>query len=1214
MLPIPRRTITVARHSFFTSIRHASSRPTDLHPDDSGRLTGSAKLFADAEKEEHLSSHSSRDDLVHTQGPIWTGEESQYDNVLRMLVDAHKPLRSGGVKPTSSDDKIHNWMKTFDPQPRSSVSSIKSTKSMSAENGNDSEVKSDDIETKQQEQEQMTPHRTTIPPHLHRPWHSTYTGSSSSQDQTPKVKYGTFLQKRASGDSLVNDLELRLPHGADGKNRQKIREARKAGKMVRRYENAREGAIDYKLGLGEVVTGVNVDQDGQFRGNRQMKGSSVLGAGKGGSSGLRAWAGLVEDRIQRARERSEVTGVVFEVCRDGRSHAESGYLKVTTGLGKPIARDPEAGNPHIETGELLMNRIVKRQGALPPWIELQNTLDAGLSSFRSTLLSTYTTHLVRTVMSTNSLHPLPPLHLIPGNDEAWEARERKFHQENVKQINDLVRRMNAQAPTVVRRPLIDLEVELEKVRGEQLRQSVWEEIKRRAEDISLRQGSSPSQKSGPGFLIDPDSIAKLKQATRRSLWTIARPVASVLSKGVSGYSEGENQGHGHNNGATSDQANSPTSSPVRFLIITGVGLGLLVYLRQPVKNDSLSPEYIPIHSTSISASQEPAQIVAASPAEPRLTLILAFQIYIFEPIATLVRFFHLALLFGPVILLSPMLVVGKPSNPRRRGKPVMDEEENWGALWWYSFLVKQMERAGPSFIKLGQWAASRADLFPSALCDRLSKLHSNGDPHSIRHTRRVIEHAFGLRFDDIFETFEDKPIGCGAIAQVYRATLKPKVLPVSARKEVEAQRRDPEGENDDEQLSTSVAIKVLHPRVRKLVRRDIAIMSVFARIVNALPGMQWISLPEEVAVFGEMMNSQLDLRVEAANLERFDANFRKRGRMVKFPRAIRLGKDGGSMGREESRDVLIEEFEDALALKWFMKHGGGPFDERIATIGLDAFLEMLLLDNWTHGDLHPGNIMVRFYKPTSTDYLSPLIDRFTGSHRSPSPPPTIPHISKSSSELISLLSSQTHDRESWLNHLTALADQGYSPQLVFIDAGLVTSLNDRNRKDFLDLFQAVAEFDGYRAGKLMVERCRTPELVIDEETFALKIQHIILSIKSKTFSLSRIKISDILTDVLKAIRQHHVKLEGDFVNTVISILLLEGIGRQLDPDMDLFKSALPILRQLGRQMGTRDVIASTPKGNIWAMIKLWVWIEAREVAGSVSAFDEWIKVGQCFMF
>ncbi len=63
-------------------------------------------------------------------------------------------------------------------------------------------------------------------------------------------------------------------------------------------------------------------------------------------------------------------------------------------------------------------------------------------------------------------------------------------------------------------------------------------------------------------------------------------------------------------------------------------------------------------------------------------------------------------------------------------------------------------------------------------------------------------------------------------------------------------------------------------------------------------------------------------------------------------------------------------------------------------------------------------------------------------------------------------------------------------------------------------------------------------------------------------------------------------MEGDFVNTVISILLLEGIGRQLDPNMDLFKSALPILRQLGRQMGTRQAIASVPSGNIWAMAKV----------------------------
>lgn len=52
------------------------------------------------------------------------------------------------------------------------------------------------------------------------------------------------------------------------------------------------------------------------------------------------------------------------------------------------------------------------------------------------------------------------------------------------------------------------------------------------------------------------------------------------------------------------------------------------------------------------------------------------------------------------------------------------------------------------------------------LCEKLGKLHSGGHPHSFRHTRRVIERVFGKRFEDIFEEFDHKPIGVGAIAQV----------------------------------------------------------------------------------------------------------------------------------------------------------------------------------------------------------------------------------------------------------------------------------------------------------------------------------------------------------------------------------------------------------------------------------------------------------------
>lgn len=163
---------------------------------------------------------------------------------------------------------------------------------------------------------------------------------------------------------------------------------------------------------------------------------------------------------------------------------------------------------------------------------------------------------------------------------------------------------------------------------------------------------------------------------------------------------------------------------------------------------------------------------------------------------------------------------------------------------------------------------------------------------------------------------------------MYKAKLTPKIL---ADTKLDGLPRSAESD------TASVAIKVIHPRVSKTIRRDIAIMSIFANIINAFPGMQWFSLPEEVQVFGEMMNSQLDLRVEASNLDKFLHNFDKRGRRVTFPTPIRLS-DGKKELEEEMKEVLVEEFEDALPLKYFLQNGGGPYDHKIANIGLDAFL------------------------------------------------------------------------------------------------------------------------------------------------------------------------------------------------------------------------------------------------------------------------------------
>ncbi|THH19057.1 hypothetical protein EW146_g2032 [Bondarzewia mesenterica] len=625
-----------------------------------------------------------------------------------------------------------------------------------------------------------------------------------------------------------------------------------------------------------------------------------------------------------------------------------------------------------------------------------------------------------------------------------------------------------------------------------------------------------------------------------------------------------------------------------WLVPIAVGLGLFI-LPTP---RSLLPEAL-ASPTLIPCSKQPPspQPFILSPAEHNLPIIerIAYILRdnIWEPILTARRFVHLFFLFIPVILSSPMLLVGSPEK-RFLG-------DRWGAVWWYDYLVAQMERAGPTFIKLAQWAASRADLFPTLLCQRLGKLHSRSKPHPFKHTKQVIERVFQRPFEEVFEEFDETPIGTGAIAQVYRATLKQDLLPPSYFDPKRAPKTGPGAiapaiipESTPSVPTAAVAIKVLHPRVTKLIARDLSIMSIFAHIITLFPGMQWVSLPEEVDVFGRMMYEQLDLRHEAENLVTFEHNFLTRKEPITFPRPLRSWS---------TQDLLVEEYQKALPLESFLKNGGGPYDDQLAELGLDAFLNMLLLDNFVHSDLHPGNIMVKFTKPSTSavDLLRHLWNSFiTGGKPIAMPDPT-PSITD---DIVSRLSSLSLSPQGWQQALQELNDEGYLPELVFIDAGLVTTLDADSRKNFLDLFRAVAEFDGYRTGQLMVERCRTPELAIDTETFALKMQHIVLNVKRKTFSLGQIKISDILTDVLKAVRQHHVKMEGDFINTVISILLLEGIGRQLDPGLDLFKSALPMLRQLGRQMTAQESMRHLPSGNFGALLKVWVWLEARELASA----------------
>lgn len=521
-------------------------------------------------------------------------------------------------------------------------------------------------------------------------------------------------------------------------------------------------------------------------------------------------------------------------------------------------------------------------------------------------------------------------------------------------------------------------------------------------------------------------------------------------------------------------------------------------------------------------------------------LAYALQDYVWEPCVVIIRFLELSALFVPLVLLAPLCWLGprdKKSRDRTRA----------GAKLWYQYMRWTAEAAGATFIKLGQWAASRTDIFPKQLCDELSHLHSNAKAHSLHKTKSIISKSFGMPFDEIFDEFKETPVGVGAIAQVYLARLSEKAI-------LAAKATD----NDSVQLSVSstqkknpsfwesmvvteqhlvssqqeVAIKVLHPNVELKINRDLRIMKFFANVINIIPTMEWLSLPDEVEQFSILMRLQLDLRIEALNLAKFRQNFRNR-LDIHFPKPFLSFS---------TRDVLVEEYIKAIPMAKMLSlddNFGKNLSKEISDKGLDAFLQMLILDNFVHADLHPGNMLVRFYKNElykhEKEYKIVKASNETETNRI-------------TEELLAL----GDDSLAWCDRLTQLYENGYHAEICFLDVGLITELNHTDRVNFIDLFKALSEFDGYKAGELMVERSRTPDTAINTEIFALKVEKLVDRMKERTFTLGNISIGDLLDQVLSMVRSHHVRMEGDFVTVIVAILLLEGIGRQLDPQLDLF--------------------------------------------------------------
>ncbi len=237
-----------------------------------------------------------------------------------------------------------------------------------------------------------------------------------------------------------------------------------------------------------------------------------------------------------------------------------------------------------------------------------------------------------------------------------------------------------------------------------------------------------------------------------------------------------------------------------------------------------------------------------------------------------------------------------------------------------------LQDLGPSFVKLGQIASTRADLIPAEVIAELKLLQDDVRPVPWDEVKAEVEAELGGPWAEFYTRLDERPLASASIAQVHRGRI-----------------RDPEGEGELE-----VAVKVQRPRIQATVERDVDLLYWLARAVErAIPEARRYSPVDLVTEFDRSIKAELDFVQEAEHAERFAKNFEGDPR-VRFPKVYRA---------LSGKRLLTLEFFDGKRLSDAMRDGS--VDGRaVATGSVGVVIKMIFEDGFFHADPHPGNIML----------------------------------------------------------------------------------------------------------------------------------------------------------------------------------------------------------------------------------------------------------------